>query len=59
MGKKELKKRKKWQDTSGKKAEITENTFYNVFLKEFKNSDLKIRSKPKELKNIYANICRS
>ena len=56
MGKKELKKRKKWQDTSGKKAEIAENAFYNVFLKEFEGSDLKIRSKPKELKNIYANI---
>ena len=56
MGKKELRKRAKWQDSSGKKAGVAEKTFYEVFLKEFKNSDLRIRSKPKEFKNIYYNI---
>ena len=56
MGKKELKKRKKWQDFSGKKAKIAEKTFYEVFLKEFKGSNLRIRQKPKDFKNIYSNI---
>ena len=56
MGKKELRKRKKWQDSSGAKAKIAEKTFYSIFLKEFKNSNLRIRSKPKEFKNIYSNI---
>ena len=48
MGTKELRKRKKWQDSSGKKAEVAEKTFYEVFLREFKGSDLRIRAKPKE-----------
>lgn len=56
MGKKELKKRKKWQDSSGKKAGVAEHTFYKVFLNEFKNSGLRIRSKPKEFKDIYSNV---
>ncbi len=56
MGKKELRKRDKWQDSSGEKAGVAEKTFYEVFLKEFKDSDLRIRAKPKEFKNIYSNI---
>ena len=56
MGKKELKKRKKWQDSSGKKAGVAEKTFFEVFLKEFKDTNLRIRSRPKEFKNIYSNI---
>ncbi|MCZ0932550.1 MAG: MunI family type II restriction endonuclease, partial [Oligoflexia bacterium] len=56
MGKKELRKREKWQDSSGEKAGVAEKTFYEVFLKAFKGSNLRIRSKPKEFKNIYSNI---
>ena len=56
MGKKELKKRKKRQDSSGKKAGVAEKTFFEVFLKEFKDTNLRIRSRPKEFKNIYSNI---
>ena len=56
MGRKELRKREKWQASSGEKAGVAEKTFYKVFLKEFKDSDLRIRSKPKEFKNVYSNI---
>lgn len=56
MGTNELKKREIWQDESGKKAGVAEKKFYEVFLKEFEGSDLKIRSRPKELKDIYSNI---
>ena len=56
MGKNELKKRGKWQDASGKKAITAEKHFYKIFSQEFKNSNFKIRSKPKELNNIYSNI---
>jgi hypothetical protein len=56
MGTKELRKRKKWQDKSGKKAGIAEKNFYNIFLKEFKGTNFKIRPKPKEFKDIYSQI---
>jgi len=56
MGTKELRKRKIWQDISGRKAERAEKSFYEVFLKEFKDSNFRIRLKPKEFKNIYSKI---
>ena len=56
MGKKELKKREKWQDTGSAKADAAEKNFYKVFLKEFKGSNLRIRSRPKEFKDIYSGI---
>jgi hypothetical protein len=48
MGTKELRKRETWQDASGEKAGVAEKNFYNIFMKEFEGSDLRIRSKPKE-----------
>src|SRR3989339_541035 len=56
MGTKELRKRKNWQKRSGKKAGKAEKTFYEVFSEEFKNSDFRIRKKPKEFKDIYSKI---
>ena len=56
MGKKELKKRKNWQNISGTKAELVEKNFYKIFLKEFKSSNLEIRLRPKEFNNIYSGI---
>lgn len=56
MGKKELKKRGKWQDASGAKAETAEKSFYEAFLKEFKDTSLRVRPRPKELKDIYSGI---
>lgn len=54
MGTKELSKRDFWQD--GEKAGRAENSFYNVFLQEFAGTEFRIRSKPREFKNIYSNI---
>lgn len=56
MGTKALRKRGTWQDGSGKKAGVAEKKFYDVFLKEFEGSDLKIRKRPKEFRDIYSNI---
>lgn len=56
MGTNELRKRDIWQDSSGGKAGIAEKSFYEVFSKEFKGSDLRVRPKPKEFKNIYSKI---
>lgn len=56
MGPKELRKRKIWQDVSGGKASIAEKSFYEVFTEYFKNSDFRIRKKPKEFNNIYFKV---
>jgi len=56
MGKDELSKRKIWQDSSGENAGATEKKFYDVFVKEFEGSDLRIRPKPKKFKDIYSDI---
>lgn len=56
MGTKELRKRKIWQDVGGGKATNAEKDFFEVFSKEFKGSDFRIRPKPKEFKNIYKKI---
>lgn len=56
MGTNELRKRDIWQDSSGGKAGIAEKIFYEVFSKELKGSDFRIRPRPKEFKNIYSKI---
>lgn len=56
MGTKELRKRDIWQDSSGGKAGIAERSFYSVFSKEFKNSDFRVRPRPKEFRDIYSKI---
>lgn len=59
MGTNELRKRDIWQDYSGGNAGVAEKNFYEIFLKEFEGSDFKIRSKPKEFRNIYFNVSLS
>ena len=56
MGTKELRKRDIWQDSSGGKAGVAEKNFYGILSKEFKGSDFRIRSKPKEFRDIYSKI---
>jgi len=56
MGTKELRGRKIWQDTSGKKAGVAEKNFFQILSKEFEGTDFRIRSRPKEFKNIYSKI---
>lgn len=56
MGTKELRKRESWQDTSGPKAELAENSFEKVFLQEFKGSEFNIRDKPREFNSIYSKV---
>ena len=56
MGKKELSERDIWQDSSGSKAGVAEKNFFQVFSEYFKNSDFKIRKRPKEFNNIYYDI---
>ena len=56
MGKKQLRERDIWQDSSGSKAGIAEKNFFEVFSKEFEGSSLRIRKKPKEFKDIYSDI---
>ena len=56
MGTKELRKRESWQDTSGPKAELAENSFEKVFFQEFKGSEFNIRDKPREFNSIYSKV---
>jgi hypothetical protein len=56
MGTKDLRKRDVWQDASGERAGIAENTFYRIMAKEFEGSDFRVRVKPREFKNIYSKI---
>jgi len=56
MGAIALRLRKIWQLISGKKAGVAEKKFYEVFSKEFEGSDLKIRKRPKEFRDIYSKI---
>jgi hypothetical protein len=56
MGTNELRKRKIWQYTSGGNAGIAEKKFYEIMLQEFEGSDFRIRSKPREFKDIYSKI---
>ena len=56
MGTNELRKRKIWQDVSGGKAGVAEKKFFDIFTKEFEGTDFRIRSKPREFKDIYSKI---
>ncbi len=56
MGTKALRKRENWQGASGGKAGAAEKTFYQVFLREFKGSDFRIRPRPREFIDIYSEI---
>ncbi len=56
MGTKELRKRGTWQDLSGGRAGVAEKNFYDVFTTEFEGTDFRIRSKPREFRDIYSKI---
>ncbi len=56
MGTKALRKRENWQNASGGKAGIAEKNFYEILSKEFKGTDFRVRSKPREFKDIYSKI---
>ena len=56
MGTNALRQRDIWQDISGGNAGIAEKKFYDIFSHEFNNSDFRIRSKPREFKNIYSEV---
>lgn len=48
--------RAKWQDYSGKNAGNAENSFYEVFQILFKDTEYRIRAKPKEFNKIYVDV---
>jgi hypothetical protein len=56
MGKEELRGRAIWQDYSGANAGAAEKSFYNVFLEEFRGTDLRIRPSPQEFARIYVQV---
>jgi hypothetical protein len=56
MAKKDLSKRKIWQDYSGKNAAKAERDFYNTFKNEFKNTNYEIIPKPKDFSKIYIDV---
>jgi hypothetical protein len=56
MGSKANRKRKKWQDYSGKNAGSAEKSFFEVFEELFKGTEFAIRRQPKEFNNIYFNV---
>ncbi len=59
MGTNDLRKRDNWQNISGEKAGVAEKNFYEIFLKEFEDTDFRIRSKPREFKDIYSKTILS
>lgn len=56
MGSKHLRGRDIWQDVSGGKAGVAEKNFFTIFTEHFKGTDFRIRPKPREFKNIYAEV---
>jgi hypothetical protein len=56
MGSNDLSKRDIWQDYSGANAGIAEKNFFDVFRKEFQDTDFAIRSKPNEFNKIYVDV---
>lgn len=56
MGSNENRLRKKWQDYSGKSAGEAEKDFYETFEILFKDTEYRIRSKPKDFSDIYVHI---
>jgi hypothetical protein len=56
MGRDGLRSRATWQDYSGANAGAAEKSFEEVFREEFKNSDFRIRSKPRDFASIYVDV---
>lgn len=55
MGTDELRKRTKWQDHSGGKASVAEQSFEEVFTACFEGTNFSIRANPKEFTHIYVD----
>lgn len=55
MGKNELRKRDKWQNRSGVKAGVAEQSFHEVFQECFQGTNFSIRANPKEFDSIYVD----
>ena len=56
MASSELSKRRNWQTAGGANAGKAEKMFYQVFSQAFEGTDFRIRSKPREFKNIYSKV---
>ena len=56
MGSEDNRKRKKWQDYSGKNAGVAEKSFFEVFTEYFKGTNFRIRRNTKEFNNIYSKV---
>lgn len=56
MGSDANKLRKKWQDYSGRNANIAENGFFRTFCILFEGTEFKIRPKPNEFSKIYLDV---
>jgi hypothetical protein len=56
MAKKDLSKRRIWQDYSGANATRAEHNFYDVFKNAFKNTNYEIVPKPKDFTKIYIDV---
>lgn len=59
MGTKELRKRGIWQTASGASAGVAEKNFYEIFSKEFEGTDYRVRSRPREFRDVYSQITLS
>jgi Type II restriction enzyme MunI len=56
MGTKALRGRDNWQNEGGGKAEVAEKKFFDLLTRRFEGTDYSIRSKPRELKDIYNSV---
>jgi len=48
--------RRKWQDYSGRKAAKAENSFYDVFMELFTDTEYEVTKHPQDFKDIYLNV---
>lgn len=56
MGKKELKGRAIWQDYSGANGGIAEQQFFDVMSSALRDTNLVVRKKPREFRNVYSSV---
>lgn len=59
MASENLRKRKNWETTSGKKAKKAEQNLIQVFTEYFKDSNYQIIDHPNQLKNLYSQVSLS
>src|SRR4051812_31353543 len=59
MGTDALRRRAVWQDVSGDQAAVAELRFFDIMATELEGSDLSLRSKPKDFRDIYSGITLS